>query len=129
MARRWDPAVQARLHALFAALGGEFDGRIQGINLAETSVTFGRSGRLWSPGFTPARYRDALIENMAALKTQFPHTVVMQYGNFMPGEWLPGDDHGYLRSIYAAAGRLGMARRRIADEARLAYGAQLSTPP
>ena len=39
MARRWDPAVQERLHKLFAALGKEFDGRIAGINLAET---FGR---------------------------------------------------------------------------------------
>ena len=27
----------------------------------------------------------------------------MQYANFMPGEWLPDEDRGYLRSVYAAA--------------------------
>jgi len=32
----------------------------------------------------------------------------MQYGNFMPGEWLPANDHGYLKSVYAAAARLGV---------------------
>ena len=34
-ARRWDPAVQERLHKLLFALGREFDGRIEGINFAE----------------------------------------------------------------------------------------------
>jgi hypothetical protein len=27
----------------------------------------------------------------------------MQYANFMPGEWLPGKDQGYLRSVYERA--------------------------
>jgi len=27
----------------------------------------------------------------------------MQYGNFMPGEWRPTKDVGYLRSVYKAA--------------------------
>ena len=36
-ARRWDPAVQERFHKLLFALGKEFDGRIEGINFAETS--------------------------------------------------------------------------------------------
>src|SRR5437762_3200696 len=35
MARRWDPAVQERFQKLLFALGKEFDGRIEGINLAE----------------------------------------------------------------------------------------------
>jgi hypothetical protein len=47
-ARRWDPAVQKRLHKLLLALGKEFDGRIEGINFAETSVDFGETGR-WFP--------------------------------------------------------------------------------
>ena len=38
MARRWDPAVQERFHKLLFALGKEFDGRIEGINFAESSV-------------------------------------------------------------------------------------------
>src|SRR5262249_47411186 len=40
MARRWDPAVQERFHKLLFALGREFDGRIEGVNFAETSAEF-----------------------------------------------------------------------------------------
>lgn len=109
VARRWDPAVQERLHKLMAALGREFDGRIEGITLAETSIEFGRDERMAPAGFTPARYRDGIIANMAALKKAFPKSVAMQYANFMPGEWLPDSDHGYLRSVYEAAWRLGVA--------------------
>ena len=102
-ARRWDPAVQERFHKLLFALGKEFDGRIEGINFAESSVVFGESGRLFPKGFSPEIYRDAIITNMRALKRAFPKSVVMQYANFMPGEWLPGNDKGYLRAVYKAA--------------------------
>ena len=103
VARRWDPKVQERFHKLLNELGKEFDGKIEGINLPETSVVFGETGKLFPQGYTPAIYRDALITNMRALKRAFPKSVVLQYANFMPGEWLPGDDKGYLRSIYKAA--------------------------
>ena len=103
MARRWDPAVQARFHRLLSALGKEFDGRIEGINLAETSVDFGESGRLFPKGFSCAGYRDAIITNMSALKRAFPRSIALQYANFMPGEWQPTDDKGYLRAVYRAA--------------------------
>ncbi|MBO0796102.1 MAG: hypothetical protein J2P36_34865 [Ktedonobacteraceae bacterium] len=103
VARRWDPAVQERLHKLFFALGKEFDGKIEGINLPETSVRFGETSRLFPKGFTPDVYRDAIITNMKALKQAFPRSVALQYANFMPGEWLPDDDKGYLKSVYAAA--------------------------
>ena len=101
--RRWDPGVQERFHKLLLALGKELDGRIEGINFAETSVGFGTSGRLFPQGFTHEIYRDAIITNMKALKRAFPKSVAMQYGNFMPGEWRPTNDKGYLRAIYKAA--------------------------
>src|ERR1041385_1208457 len=85
MARRWDPAVQERLQKLFAALGKEFDGRIEGINLSETSAVFGSSGKLFPNGYTREIYRDAIIANMKALKAAFPKSIAMQYANFMPG--------------------------------------------
>lgn len=85
MARRWDPAVQERLHKLFSALGKEFDGRIVGINLAESSVGVGRTGKLWPKGFTLEIYREAIIANMKALKRAFPKSIALQYANFMPG--------------------------------------------
>jgi hypothetical protein len=102
-ARRWDPAVQQRFHKLLFALGKEFDGRIEGINLAESSVNFGDTGRLFPKGFTPEIYRDAIITNLKALKRAFPKSTVLQYANFMPGEWLPTEDKGYLRAVYKAA--------------------------
>jgi hypothetical protein len=106
MARRWDPAVQERFGKLLMALGKEFDGRIEGINFAETAFGVGSTGRLFPKGFSFEIYRDAIITNMKALKRAFPKSVTMQYANFMPGEWLPGDDHGYLRAVYNAAKEL-----------------------
>lgn len=108
MARRWDPAVQERLHKLLLALGAEFDGRVAGINFAETSVEFGGSGRLFPSGFSPERYRDAIIENIKVLKRAFPKSVAIVYGNFMPGEWRPTDDKGYLRAVYDSAKSFGV---------------------
>ena len=106
IARRWDPAVQERFHKLLFALGKEFDGRIEGINFAETSASFGESGRLFPKGFSFAIYRDAIITNMKALKRAFPKSVALQYANFMPGEWRPREDKGYLRAVYKAAQEL-----------------------
>ena len=85
IARRWDPAVQDRFHKLLMAMGREFDGRIAGINLEETSADFGASGKLYPPGFTPELYRDGIIANMKAMKRAFTKSIAMQYANFMPG--------------------------------------------
>jgi hypothetical protein len=109
VARRWDGAVRARFHKLLQALGTVFDGKIEGINLPETSVEFGTSGKLYPSGFTPASYRDAVMSNMTVLRRAFPKSVAMQYANFMPGEWLPGDNKGYLDRIYAQARRLKLS--------------------
>lgn len=106
--RRWDSAVQERFYRLLVELGKQFDGRVEGINFAETSVTFGESGRLFPPGFTPEVYRDAVIANMRALKKAFPRSVVLVYANFMPGEWRPTADRGYLVAVYRAARELGI---------------------
>ncbi|MGH8015366.1 MAG: hypothetical protein ACREBV_04170 [Candidatus Zixiibacteriota bacterium] len=85
------------------ALGKEFDGKFEGINLPETSVTFGESGKLYPDGYTPRTYRDAIIENMRVLKLAFPKAITMQYANFMPGEWLPRTDSSFLKSVYEFA--------------------------
>jgi hypothetical protein len=103
VARRWDPAVRERFHKLLDALGRQFDGKIEGITLPETAVSFGESGRLFPQGFGFDIYRDAVIENMKALKKAFPRSVAMQYANFMPGEWLPFEDRSSLRRIYKTA--------------------------
>jgi len=97
MARRYDPAVQERLHKLYAALGKEFDGRVAGINDAETSSGFGWTGKLFPKGYSREIYRDAIITNMKALKRAFPKSIAMVYANFMPG----GRPH--LEAVYKAA--------------------------
>lgn len=103
VARRWDPLVAGRFYKLLSELGKKFDGKIEGICLPETSVGFGETGKLYPPGFTPDVYRDAIINQMKALRKAFPHSVVIQYANFMPGEWLPWNDRGYLESLYRFA--------------------------
>jgi hypothetical protein len=108
VARRWDPAVQARFQKLLLALGKEFDGKIEGINLPETSLDFGESGRLFPSGFSVADYPDAIIANIKALKIAFPKSIALQYANFMPGEWRPTDNKGYLDRVYKSARSLGV---------------------
>jgi hypothetical protein len=97
MARRYDPAVQERLHKLFLALGKEFDGRIEGVNLAETSAGYGWTGKFFPKGYARDLYRDAIITNMRVLKSAFPKSVTMIYANFMPG------GRPYLEAVYNAA--------------------------
>ncbi len=105
VAKRWNPAVRVRFARLLAALGEEFDGRIEGINLQESAI--GASSEQ-DPAFTPAVYAAALRENMTALKAAFPTSTTMQYANFMPGEWLPWEDHGHLRSLYEHGQAIGV---------------------
>jgi len=100
--RRWDKEVQKRLHKLYATLGKEFDGIVEGVNTEETSVTFGK-GPLHPPGFTFVRYKDTFIENIIALKSAFPKSTVMVYANFMPGGYLPYEDTTLLKAVYIEA--------------------------
>lgn len=106
VARRWDPAVRARFTRLLHALAQEFDGRIEGVVLAETSIDFDK------PDSTPSGYsaevyaagvRDLLTQARAAFNT----SCVIVYANFMPGETLPANDRGYLRGVHAHAANIG----------------------
>ena len=108
VARRWDPRVSERYHKLIAALGKAFDGRVAGINLPETAVDFGSTGKYFPVGFAPNAYPKVIMANMKAAKEAFPNSVVIQYANFMPGEWLPWDDKGYLKSIFAYGTSIGV---------------------
>ena len=110
MARRWDTAVAERFYKLLDEMGKEFDGKIEGISLPETSAGFGETGKLYPEGFSPEIYRNAILYQMKAAKQAFPVSVLIQYANFMPGEWLPWSDKGYLESLYrfAAQNNIGM---------------------
>jgi len=97
VAKRWNAEVQNRWSLLLQAMGKEFDGKIEGINFQESAI--GVSAKTDST-FTSEHYMESLKINMLALKKAFPKSTTMQYANFMPGEWLPNNDKGYLRSIY-----------------------------
>jgi len=105
VAKRWNPAVRERFTRLLLALGEAFDGKIEGINLQETAA--GGSGES-DPTFSPESYVSAIKSNMRALKSAFPNTTTIQYANFMPGEWLPWEDLGYLKSIYEYGEEIGV---------------------
>lgn len=105
VAKRWNPKMQKRFALLIEALGREFDGKIEGINLQESALGIHEKS---DPTFSPKRYAECLKENMLALKKAFPTSTTMQYANFMPGEWLPWEDEGYLRSIYEYGQEIGV---------------------
>lgn len=108
VALRWDPIVRLRFIALLEALGKKVDGRIEGLNLAETSIGFGESTKLHPAGFTYEGYVEAVKAIMTAARQSFPRSRVILYANFMPGEWLPWTDRGYLRAVYAHAESVGV---------------------
>ncbi|MEQ1832878.1 MAG: hypothetical protein ABL977_07460 [Candidatus Eisenbacteria bacterium] len=103
VARRWDPAVQERYARLLRALADSLDGRIEALVLPETSTEFSGGPAHMPAGFTPESWRDGIRAQMSAARAAFQRSRIIQYANFMPGEWLPGDDHGYLRAVYAHA--------------------------
>ncbi len=105
VAKRWNKNVRDRFARLLMALGNEFDGKIEGINLQETAIGVSKK---YDTSFTSEIYVEALKDNMLALKKAFPKSVTMIYANFMPGEWLPPRDKGYLRSIYQFGEEIGV---------------------
>lgn len=106
VARRWDPAVRARFVKLLGTLGRAFDGRVEAVVFPETAIGFNLPS-LRPPGFTYDGYVTAVKEITAAGRRAFPRSCVIVYANFMPGEWLPTGDKGYLRAVYAYADSIG----------------------
>lgn len=105
VAKRWNVKVQGRFALLLEALGKVFDGKIDGINLQETAIGVSQDQDYT---FSPELYTKGIKTNMLSLKKAFPSSITMQYANFMPGEWLPWDDKGYLRSIYEYGEEIGV---------------------
>ena len=105
VAKRWNKKVRERFALLLHALGNEFDGKIEGINLQETAIEV--SPKI-DPSFSDQGYINGLKENMFALKKSFRSSTTMIYANFTPGEWLPWNDKGYLRSIYQYGEEIGV---------------------
>jgi len=105
VAKRWNPRVQERFALLLTALGKEFDGKVEGINLQETAI---EDISKIDSAFTQEGYTESLKINMLALKKAFPRSVTMQYANFVPGGWFGHSDKEYLHSIYQYGQEIGV---------------------
>lgn len=104
-AKRWNIKVQERFASFLMALGNEFDGKIEGINLQETAIGVNEKIEIT---FSEEAYVQGIKNNMRALKTAFPNSTTMIYANFIPGEWLPYEDKGYLKGIYKYGEEIGV---------------------
>jgi hypothetical protein len=104
VSRRWDPAVAERFHKLLHELAKKYDGVVEGINLPESSIEEGTSGKYFPQGFSFVAYRDAIKGNMLVLKQAFKHSTTIQYANFFPGPT------SYLQELfdYAKQIKVGM---------------------
>ena len=105
VAKRWNSNVRERFARLLTALGKQFDGKIAGINLQETAI--GIDSTIDS-SFTERAYVDGIKANMQAMKNAFTISTTLIYANFIPGEWLPWNDKGYLKSIYDYGNEIGV---------------------
>ena len=104
-AKRWNKKVRERFALLLMEMGKEFNQKIEGINLQETAVGVNNES---DSSFNEVAYVEGIKNNMLALQKAFPNVTTMIYANFMPGEWLPWEDKGYLRSIYQYGQKTGV---------------------
>ena len=84
---RWDPYVNERLRLLVARLGSAFDcdPNFEGVAFQETSPGL-EDAALDASGYTPEKYRDALIALLHSASTSLPRSRIFWYMNFLPGE-------------------------------------------
>jgi hypothetical protein len=82
----WSPVVIQRYNALIAALGAQVDNiaSFEGLGDQESSLSID-SATLKAHGYTPEKYRDALITMLKASATSLPTSRVFWYMNFLSG--------------------------------------------
>jgi hypothetical protein len=122
VAKRWDPVIVERLGALFSALGGRFDTdpHFEGIALQESAMGF-TSEIETLHGYTPEKYRDALIAILRSARRGLPGSQIFWYMNFLEGK------QAYLADVaeIAAEERIAMGGPDVLPEraslARLTY--------
>jgi hypothetical protein len=101
VAMQWNPAVRARFQALLSALAKQFDGRVYGINLPESSVDIDPDKD--TTGFDCDAYFAAEVDNIRHTRKVFRKSLVVQYVNFWPCGW--GDERGYFTRFFEIAAR------------------------
>jgi hypothetical protein len=101
--QRWNPYVVERWVKLMQALGERFDSHpnFEGVATEESAPTLDES-ELKRGGYTPEKYRDALIEMLRRAAQAMPGSRVFWYMNFLP--------HGqhYIAQIASAVAPYGV---------------------
>ncbi len=85
-AMRWDPVVVGRFVALNRALARAFDAdpNFEGVAFQESGLMIGPEPRR-EHGYTPEKYRDALIQILTESSQAFPRSQVFWYMNHFEG--------------------------------------------
>lgn len=100
VARRWDPVVAERFYKLLRKLSEQFDGKIEGINLPETSIDVSEEQL---PGdFSEEAYAAAIKKYMKVTRECFKKSAAILYANFMFG------GQKGLKELYDYAGEIHM---------------------
>lgn len=100
VARRWDPVVAERFFKLIRKLSEQFDGRIEGINLPETSIDV--SEKQLPGDFSEEGYTAAVKKYMQVTRESFKTSTPILYANFMTG------GQKRLKELYDYAEEIGM---------------------
>ncbi|MDR2877080.1 MAG: hypothetical protein LBV36_03445 [Chromatiales bacterium] len=103
VSKRWDPLVVARMAALTSAMGARFDSHpsFEGVAFQETAMGFTPAIQQQS-GYTPEKYRDAIITMLSNARKSFPTSQVFWYMNYLEGK------QAYLGQIASAVVPLGI---------------------
>jgi hypothetical protein len=102
--KRWAPYVQERMNALLKAMGTRFDAdpNFEGVAFQETAMGFTAAIQA-QHGYTPEKYRDAMITQLTNARKAFPKSQVFWYQNYLEGK------QAYLGQVAAAVAPLGVA--------------------
>ncbi len=94
---RWNPFVVTRMKALVTALGQRFDSHpsFEGMATQETAPGFAGT-ILDATGYTPEKYRDALIDILKTAANNMPNSRVFWFMNFFPRR------QGYIADVATA---------------------------
>ncbi|OAQ80771.1 hypothetical protein VFPFJ_09225 [Purpureocillium lilacinum] len=104
MAQQWNPRVRQRFQALLSAMASQLDGRIYGINLAETSISVDTHAN----NYTDASYFYGELENAGHAAAAFNASYVVQYVNFWPDGWANANSRFNTSFDYYASHGVGV---------------------
>ncbi|PTB41639.1 uncharacterized protein TrAFT101_009753 [Trichoderma asperellum] len=83
VAQQWNARVRSRYQALLKELAHDFDGKITGLNLPETSITVDVTAN----NYTDEGYFLGELENAGYAASVFKKSYAVQYVNFWPDGW------------------------------------------